>query len=141
MRKCNLWNELWNDERGAVVTSELVLLGTVGVVGATVGAQKVSKALNEEMTDMAHAIRSLDQSYSVPGRQSCCGAWTAGSCFKQAPVEQSLRDLGVEEVPANAPVVPAKPRKNKKNKTKADADIQQEAPAEALAPVETEPEV
>jgi len=139
MQNLNIFKDLWNDERGAVVTSELVLLGTVGVVGATVGAQKVSKALNEEMIDMAHAIRSLDQSYCIPQRCSLNGAWTAGSSFKQVPVEQALRDLGVEETPppAAAPV----PKKNKKNKKKAEAELQDETPAEALAPVETEPEV
>jgi len=133
MQKLSIFNDLWNDERGAVVTSELVLLGTVGVVGATVGAQKLSKALNEEMTDLAHSIRSLDQSYTIPERKTCFGAWSAGSCFKQMPVEQAIRDLGVEEVPAqqNAP-------KAKKKKAKKQAELQQE---EQAAPIEEKPEV
>lgn len=138
MLNLNIFNDLWRDERGAVVTSELVLLGTVGVIGATVGAQKLSKALNEEMTDIAHAIRSLDQSYTIPERKSCCGAWTAGSTFKQMPVEQAIRDLGVEEVPATKPM----PKKNKKNKKQAAVELQEEqAPVEFPAPVEPEPEV
>ena len=141
MLKMNIFNDLWRDERGAVVTSELVLLGTIGVVGASVGAQKVSKALNAEMTDLAHSIRSLDQSYVIPERRSCCGAWTAGSSFKQLPVEQALRDLGVDEAPVEAP----KPRKNKKNNKKKQAEAQQQesqtAPLVIPAPVETEPEV
>lgn len=136
MFKVKLLNDLWLDERGAVVTSELVLLGTVGVLGATVGAQKVSKALNAEMTDLAHSIRSLDQSYTIPQRQGCCGAWTAGSSFKQMPVEQAIRDLGVEEAPVEVP----KAKRNKKAKKQAESP-QQEAPKEVPAPVEPEPEV
>jgi hypothetical protein len=85
-------NMLWRDDAGFVVSSELVLVGTLGVVGATVGLGALSTAVNEELEDVAFSIRSLDQSYELAAVRGC-GAWTAGSCFKQEPVAESLRDL------------------------------------------------
>lgn len=87
-----LLTKLWSDEGGAILSSELVLVGTVGVIGATVGLNAISTAVNEELEDVAFAIRSLDQSYTIPAT-SGCGAWTAGSSFQQEPVKESLREL------------------------------------------------
>lgn len=84
--------KLWNDEHGAVMSAELVLIGTLGVVGATVGLKAVSNSVNEELKDFSRAIRSLDQSYEFAGTSSC-GAWTAGSCFRQKPVDEALLEL------------------------------------------------
>lgn len=83
---------LWREERGAVLSTEMVLVGTLGVVGATVGLKALSTSVNEELLDLARALRSLDQSYEIPGL-SRCGAWTAGSSYRQEPVEVSLRRL------------------------------------------------
>lgn len=84
--------KLKRDEAGAVLSSELVLVGTLGVIGATVGLNALSTALNEELEDVAFAIRSLDQSYAVAEVRGC-GAYTAGSSFTQEPVKESLKEL------------------------------------------------
>jgi len=81
--------ELWDDETGVILSAEAVILGTVGVVGLTAGLGVVSRSVDGELQDLAFAIRSLDQSYEIPAQQSC-GAYTAGSCFQQEPVEESL---------------------------------------------------
>jgi len=87
---------LWRDDAGAVLTAEVVLVGTVAVLGVTVGLSTVATAVNEELKEVGYAIRSLDQSYGFVG-QSSCRAWTAGSYYTQPPVEVSLRELcGVE---------------------------------------------
>ena len=86
------WKRLWQDERGFVVSSELVLLGTVGVIGATVGLNMAATAVNDEMTEFAYAIRSLDQTYHFQGFSSC-RACTAGSSYTQQVVEKSIQDL------------------------------------------------
>ncbi len=83
---------LWRDQAGVLVSTEAVVVGTVAVVGLTAGLSAVSSAVNEELKDVGFAIRSLDQSYSIPS-QSGCGAWTAGSCYQQEPVEKSLEQL------------------------------------------------
>jgi len=87
-----LLNELWNDEAGSVVSAELVLLGTLGVVGVGVGAAAVGDSAESEMEELAYSIRSLDQSFRTSGFQGC-GAWTAGSCYTQRPVEESRAEL------------------------------------------------
>src|SRR5262245_58906933 len=90
-----LWEmgkRFWNDEAGAVVSAELAMVATLGVVGATVGIDTLSKSVNDELTDLAFAIRSFDQSFSVKGRKSA-GAWVAGSCFRQTDVKIAHRQL------------------------------------------------
>ena len=85
-------SELWNDEAGVIMSAEAVVLGTVGVVGLTAGLSVAAKAVNSELQDLGFAIRSLDQSYEIHATQGC-GAYTAGSSFKQEPVEKSLAIL------------------------------------------------
>jgi Flp pilus assembly pilin Flp len=88
----SVFRELWSDETGVILSAEAVVLGTLGIVGLTAGLSTVSSAVNSELQDLAFAIRSLDQSYEIPA-QSSCGAYTAGSSFKQDPVEESLAIL------------------------------------------------
>ncbi|QDV18524.1 hypothetical protein Pan153_31820 [Gimesia panareensis] len=87
-----LLTNFWRDEAGLVMSAELVLLGTVGVIGATVGISAASTAINDELVEFSHAIRSLDQSYEVQGHTSC-RAWTASSSYRQQDVDKSLADL------------------------------------------------
>lgn len=87
-----LLTNFWRDEAGLVMSAELVMLGTVGVIGATVGISAASTAINDELVEFSHAIRSLDQSYEVQGHTSC-RAWTASSSYRQQDVEKSLADL------------------------------------------------
>src|SRR4051812_15801455 len=89
----SLLAQLWADESGVIVSSELVILGTLGVVGTTVGLNMVTTAVNEEFKDLAFGIRSLNQSSSVCGFSSC-RAFTAGSAYTQQPVQESLAALG-----------------------------------------------
>ncbi|MDZ4688268.1 MAG: hypothetical protein SH850_24610 [Planctomycetaceae bacterium] len=87
-----LLKALWRDESGAILTAETVLVGSVVVLGATVGLTTVATAVNEELNEVGYAIRSLDQSYGFVGHSSC-RAWTAGSYYTQPKVEDSLREL------------------------------------------------
>lgn len=84
----------WADESGVIVSAELVTIATLGVVGMTVGLSTMATAVNAELTDVARAFRSLNQSYRFSGFSSC-RAFTAGSYFTQVPVEQSLASLCV----------------------------------------------
>lgn len=89
-------SELWQDERGYIMSAEAALLGTVGVVGGTVGLGMVSSSVNDELTDVAHSFRSLDQSYEIQGYQNC-RAYTPGSTFQQEDVKKSHRELDALE--------------------------------------------
>lgn len=75
-----LSQQFWNDESGFVVSSELVLIGTILVLGVIVGLATVRDQVVQELGDLALAIASVNQSYSysaVTGHTSS----TAGSVF------------------------------------------------------------
>jgi hypothetical protein len=84
--------KLWQDESGLVLSAEVVTIGTLGVLGAVVGLNAASTAVDQELKEFAGAIRSLDQSYGYVGHQSC-RAWTAGSYYRQPDVHHALSDL------------------------------------------------
>ena len=94
--------DFWNDESGAILSAELVTVGTVAVIGTTVGLNTVATSVNAELTDLAQAFRSLNQSYSVRGFSSC-RASTAGSSFVQESVVVSVQSLCACAVPAVPP--------------------------------------
>lgn len=91
----SLFNALWVDESGMILSAEAALLGTVGIVGATVGLSAAAHAVDDELKEMAFAFRSLDQSFAFEGQKSEF-AWTAGSSYSQPPVEESRRALQEE---------------------------------------------
>jgi len=59
--------KLFNDESGAVISAELVLVLTILVIGVIVGLNEVSVAVNTELNDVSNAIGSLDQSFFFSG--------------------------------------------------------------------------
>jgi hypothetical protein len=87
--------ELWNDESGLILSAEAVTIGTIGVLGSIVGLTAVGNAVNAEMKEFAAGIRSLDQSYAYAGQRGC-RSWTAGSCYIQQNVQQSLAELSAD---------------------------------------------
>lgn len=73
-------NDLWLQDDGYVLSSELVLYGTMGVIGVGAGYTAVRDTMNTELNDVAKALGSMDQSYVFTGT-SGHSAWTAGSAF------------------------------------------------------------
>ena len=73
-------NDLWLQDDGFVLSSELVLYGTMGVIGVGAGYTAVRDTMNTELNDVAKALGSMDQSYVFTGT-SGHSAWTAGSAF------------------------------------------------------------
>lgn len=63
----NMLNKFWNDEAGFVVSSELVLIGTILVLGVVVGLATVRDQVVQELGDLAMAISNINQSYSFSG--------------------------------------------------------------------------
>ena len=58
---------LWNDEAGFVISAELVLVLTIGVLAMIVGLSEVAVAVNNELNDISNAIGTLNQTYSFTG--------------------------------------------------------------------------
>lgn len=61
---------LWSDEAGFVVSSELVLVATLLVVGLIVGLSEVQHAVVAELNDVADAVGSVNQSFQFAGLSS-----------------------------------------------------------------------
>jgi len=71
--------KLWNDDCGStLVTSEILFIFTILVLGTITGLVAVRQALISELTETAQALLALNQSYSFSG-QTNCESSTAGS--------------------------------------------------------------
>ncbi len=73
-----LLNALLNDEAGFIVSAEMVLIGTITVLGMVVGLSEVAFNVNKELGDVATAFGSVNQSYWYNGSQNGQGQ-TSGS--------------------------------------------------------------
>lgn len=82
----NLLKALRQDEYGVILSTEIVIIGSLLVIGLITGLTCLQKSVNGELQDLAGAIGSLDQSYSFSAHRKsgisgqCC-AYTAGSAF------------------------------------------------------------
>ncbi len=59
----NILNALKNDENGFVVSAELVLVGTILVLGMIVGLTEMSYNVNQELEDLGSGIGAINQTY------------------------------------------------------------------------------
>ena len=71
---------LWNDEAGFVVSTELILLATVAVIGLLTGMVAVRDGVVSELSDVAGAVQTVNQTYYYDGLVGH-SASTAGSTF------------------------------------------------------------
>ncbi len=75
--------KLWNDETGAVLSAEIILVLTILICGLVIGWTAVRDAITTELADVGQAVGSLNQSYSfsgVTGHHATC----VGSRFADA---------------------------------------------------------
>lgn len=56
-----------NDENGAIVSIELVLIITIAVLALIVGWSEVAVAVNTELNDISNAVGSLNQGFTAVG--------------------------------------------------------------------------
>ena len=98
-----LTKQFWHDQAGFVISAELVLISTVLIIGLATGLTCLRNALNDELSDVACAITSLDQSYCYTGfhsyKDKCrclTKARTAGSTNVRAISQEEL--IPVEDV-------------------------------------------
>lgn len=88
-----LLRRMWQEDEGVVVSSELVLMGTVLVIGMATGLSAVQTAVVTELGDVSNAIGSVNQSYSYGGvlghhAQTAGSSWTDGVELCDEPVAQ-----------------------------------------------------
>ena len=56
--------KLFNDEAGFVVSAELILVATIGVLSMVVGLSAVRDAITSELVDVSNAFGSISQTYN-----------------------------------------------------------------------------
>jgi hypothetical protein len=95
----NVLKALWNDDAGFVISTELILVSTIAVLGLMVGLTEVASGVNHELEDVASAVGSMNQSYTFWGF-SGCKATTVGSCFTDLADECDSQG----DITCNAPV-------------------------------------
>ena len=71
-----LLRQLWNDEAGFVVSSELVLIATILVIGLVVGLTSLRNQVVQELTDTGQAIGAVSQGYTFYGTSKASVAQT-----------------------------------------------------------------
>ncbi len=74
------FTQFWADERGFVVSSELVLIATIVVIGLVTGLTTVRDQVVTEMGDVGGSVGRLVQSYSYSG-VSAHSSSAAGTSF------------------------------------------------------------
>jgi hypothetical protein len=96
--------ELWNDDGGsALLTSELLVMFTVLVIGVITGLTAVRQALVSELTETAQSLLALNQSYSFSG-QANCESSTGGSA-----ASDTTNSLGAFSVAASTATISQNP--------------------------------
>ena len=63
----NLFSTLIHDEAGFIVSAELVLVATIGVLAMIVGLSEVALNVNNELEDIASAFGSINQTFVQKG--------------------------------------------------------------------------
>ena len=76
----NIFAALLNDEAGFIVSAELVLVATIGVLSLVVGLSEVAFNVNQELEDVGSAIGSINQTYQYNGVAGSKGK-AEGSAF------------------------------------------------------------
>jgi hypothetical protein len=64
-----LMKKLWNDEGGFILSTEAMILWTITVLGLIVGLVAIRDATVTELTEVANAIVSFDQSFTYGALQ------------------------------------------------------------------------
>lgn len=63
----NMLTRFWQDEAGFVVSSELVLVATILVIGMITGLASIRNQVVQELGDLAQSIGAVNQSYTFSG--------------------------------------------------------------------------
>ena len=75
----SLATKLLKDEAGFIVSAELMLIATVGVLAMVVGLSEVALNINNELEDVGAAFGSINQSFMSRGSRGHSGGSEGGS--------------------------------------------------------------
>lgn len=75
----DLFADLFADEAGFIISSEIVLVGTITVLGMVVGLSELTFNINQELEDVGAAFGSINQAYSFRGTAGGKGSFSGSS--------------------------------------------------------------
>jgi len=91
-----LWNlcvRLWNDEAGAVMSTEYLMLASIVAAGGATGMAGLRDSMNDEFKGYGQDIREIRQSYMPTTAQGAkvnsANRGVAGLTASQQPVQTS----------------------------------------------------
>ena len=89
-KETHMLKTFWNDESGVILSAEIVLVGTILVLGMIVGLVELQCAIVAELSDLSSAFGNLNQSYQISGFASSKGdgqfkARTFGAAYTDRP--------------------------------------------------------
>jgi len=90
-----LIHSLWNDDAGFIVSTELVLVSTLLVVGLVTALTALRDQFIAEITGLGQDFHSLRQSLAVPSirdAQAQPTAWTGGSWYSDDKTQSRTDD-------------------------------------------------
>lgn len=85
-----LLQKFLRDESGAIVSAEMVVVATVGVLALVAGWEAVSTLVATELGDIANAVGSMNQSYSIRSVNALPHGSCSGSAFSDSRHSVSL---------------------------------------------------
>ena len=86
----NLMKRFWTDEAGVIISSELILVVTILVIGLIAGLAALRDAVTMELGDTAAAIGFVEQDYTFLGTTN--GGATASTSGSQFNDDTDLGD-------------------------------------------------
>jgi Flp pilus assembly pilin Flp len=75
---------LWNDESGAVIATEYLMLGSIVALGGASGMVAMRDSVVDEYKELGQGVRNIRQAYTAPGLKSGSAA-VSGSAATDAP--------------------------------------------------------
>lgn len=94
----NLMRQLWQDEAGVIVSTEIILVLMILVFGLIAGMVSLRDAVTQELGDTGVMVNKLDQSYSFSGNQNTAAtvnALTPASTYADSVDVNNLDATGV----------------------------------------------
>ncbi|OYP37697.1 Flp family type IVb pilin [Rhodopirellula sp. MGV] len=80
---------LWQDDRGFVISIELILIVTILVIGLIAGLTALRDAVVSELTDVARGVQQLHQSYQANGATGAASSTSGSGIIDRVDVETS----------------------------------------------------
>ena len=80
----NVLSRMWNDDAGYIISTEMLLIFVILVLGLIVGWANLRMAIVNEFTESANAILAINQSFTISALSGCSGT-SGGSNSTDTP--------------------------------------------------------